>query len=242
MSAWLALALLIASFIILLQSHDIPTIAGYSSVMIAAITTACSLVIYSFELFRKDQKFIDSRILQYIGVFASFGVIFFCGYQLRNEILYVAHQVDMQVQQVSNRFVSHGIKIIFPEKEGGEIIARIRRQSNGHFIARTNINSIPLNLIVDTGASLVTLKSSDAKTVGININSLKFDVPVQTANGVIKAARVKLYKVSVGPLTAYNVDAFVFREGTLSRSLLGLSYLNRLRSYNVSGDNLSLKG
>ena len=242
MSSWLALALLIASFITLLLHHDIPTIAGFDSVLIAVITTACAICIYLLGMIVRGNKLINTKSLQNFGVIISCGVIFYCGYQLRNEIFHVAHLVDMKVQDVGNRFVSHGTKIVFPEKEGGETIAQIRRQSNGHFIARTHINFTPLNLIVDTGASLVTLKSSDAKSVGIDIKSLKFNISVQTANGVIKAARIKLHRVSVGPLTAYNVDAFVFREGTLNKSLLGLSYLNRLRSYNVSGDKLSLKG
>ena len=67
-------------------------------------------------------------------------------------------------------------------------------------------------------------------------------MPVATANGRTMAARVKLGKVSIGPLDRKNVEALVAQPGTLSQSLLGMSFLSRLRSYEFTGDFLTLRG
>ena len=242
MSAWLSLALLIASCIILLLRHDIPTIGGMDSVIVAAMVTIVALMIYILGSLIKDNKNFVRQMFQNIIVLSCLGFMFYYGYQYRSELLLVFYQVGHQFQNVSNKVVSQGIQISFPSKEGRETIVRIRKQPDGHFVAHARINSISLNLIVDTGATVVVLKPSDASSVGIDLNKLKYSVPVQTANGIAYAARIQLHKVAVGPLTAYKVDAFVVRKGTLRRSLLGLSFLNRLKSYEVSGNYLRLKG
>jgi aspartyl protease family protein len=63
-----------------------------------------------------------------------------------------------------------------------------------------------------------------------------------TANGRTVAARVRLEKVAIGPLDHKNVDALVAQPGALTQSLLGMSFLSRLRSYEFSGDFLTLRG
>ena len=64
---------------------------------------------------------------------------------------------------------------------------------------------------------------------------------MQTANGPARAAQVKLDFVSVGRAQVSDVQAFVIDKG-LETSLLGMSYLNRLQSFEVSGDRVVLKG
>ena len=227
---------------ILLLRHDVPTIGGIDSVIFAAMVTIVALMIYILGSLVKENKNIFRQIIQNVIVAGILCFVAYYGYMYRSQLLLVVHQVGHKVQDVSNKFVSQGIQITFPAKEGRDTIVRIRKQPDGHFVARTKINSVSLNLIVDTGATVVVLKPSDAALVGVDIDKLRYSVPVQTANGVAYAARVQLHKVAVGPLTAYKVDAFVVRKGTLRRSLLGLSFLNRLRSYEVSGNYLSLKG
>ena len=53
------------------------------------------------------------------------------------------------------------------------------------------------------------------------------------------AARVRLNKVAIGPLDRDQVDALVAQPGALTQSLLGMSFLSRLRSYEFSGDFLT---
>ena len=67
-------------------------------------------------------------------------------------------------------------------------------------------------------------------------------MPVQTANGRAYAARVRLERVAVGPLARRNVEALITPPGSMSKSLLGMSFLSRLRSYEFTGDVLMLRG
>ena len=97
-------------------------------------------------------------------------------------------------------------------------------------------------MIVDTGASTIVLTPEDAKSAGIDIDGLTYRVPVITANGRTVAARVRLNEVAIGPLDRKQVDALVAQPGALTQSLLGMSFLSRLRSYEFSGDFLTLRG
>jgi aspartyl protease family protein len=63
-----------------------------------------------------------------------------------------------------------------------------------------------------------------------------------TANGRTTAARVRLDSVAIGPLDRQKVDALVAEPNAMSESLLGMSFLSRLRSYEFSGDFLTLRG
>ncbi len=67
-------------------------------------------------------------------------------------------------------------------------------------------------------------------------------MPVLTANGRTLAARVRLKRVAIGPLDRNKVEALVAQPGALTQSLLGMSFLSRLRSYEFSGDFLMLRG
>jgi aspartyl protease family protein len=96
-------------------------------------------------------------------------------------------------------------------------------------------------MLVDTGASTVVLKSVDAQKLGIDVEKLRYTVPVQTANGTTYAASVKIKGLAVGPIWINEVDALVSKPGTLKDSLLGMTFLNRLRSYEFSGDFLTLR-
>jgi aspartyl protease family protein len=96
-------------------------------------------------------------------------------------------------------------------------------------------------MIVDTGASTVVLRSEDARRAGIQLSALAYTVPVETANGRAFAARVKLDKVSLGELTLDKVEALVTKPGALHQSLLGMSFLSRLHSYEFSGNQLVMR-
>jgi aspartyl protease family protein len=97
-------------------------------------------------------------------------------------------------------------------------------------------------MLVDTGASTVVLKPADAQRLGIDVNQLKYSVPVQTANGTTYAAHVRLRSLSLGPISVQDVEALVAKPGSLKENLLGMSFLSRLRSYEFTSDFLMLRG
>jgi aspartyl protease family protein len=135
-----------------------------------------------------------------------------------------------------------GSAMTVEQSSGGVTEVRIRKRIDGHFTALTKVNGKTISMIVDTGATSIVLRPEDAKKAGIDVSKLTYRVPVLTANGRTIAARVRLDEVSIGPLDRKNVDALVAPKGAMSQSLLGMSFLSRLRSYEFSGDFLTLRG
>jgi aspartyl protease family protein len=126
-----------------------------------------------------------------------------------------------------------------PDNYGGHV--RIPADRAGHYVAEAQINGRNVNVMVDTGASLVILRYEDARALGLVYGSDKFDVAVQTANGTAKALRVKLYNVRLGSISLDDIEALVMEEGLLNNNLLGMSFLRRLSRYEVRGDTLVLE-
>ena len=119
--------------------------------------------------------------------------------------------------------------------------ARLSMSGNGHFMAKAQINGRTVRVLVDTGASTVALSHEDARKAGFRPDDLDFDKPVSTANGVINAARVKIDRIEVGSILVEGVDGMVLPKGALSVSLLGMSFLGRLDSYEVRDGVLYLR-
>ena len=122
--------------------------------------------------------------------------------------------------------------------QGGEAIVRSRL--GGAFAVTAHINGARATLLFDTGASMVVLTASDARRAGVNAASLVYDVPVTTENGSAMAAEVRLDEMSVGPIAMRRVPALVAKPGALEESLLGRSFLERLKSYSVERGKLIL--
>jgi len=116
----------------------------------------------------------------------------------------------------------------------------IMRSGNGHFGVRAEVNDESMSLLVDTGASYVTLTESDAADIGIDIPALSFSVPIRTANGTIRAAATEVERIAIGPIERRNVPALVAPGHALDQSLLGLSFLDTLHGYAIRGDRLVL--
>jgi aspartyl protease family protein len=135
-----------------------------------------------------------------------------------------------------------GTAMTVETSSGGLTEVKLRKRLNGHFTANVEVNGEAVSMIVDTGASSIVLRPEDARAAGIDVDEMTFQVPVLTANGRTMAARVWLDDVSVGPLDRTRVEALIAQPGALSQSLLGMSFLSRLRSYEFSGDYLTLRG
>jgi aspartyl protease family protein len=116
----------------------------------------------------------------------------------------------------------------------------IERGLDGHFGVRASVEDVPMTLMVDTGASFVTLTPADARKAGIDPDKLNFSVPIRTANGMIQAAPVTIKSLAVGSIARRDVAALVAPPRSLEDSLLGMSFLNTLNGYAISGDRLVL--
>src|SRR5262245_18270634 len=125
--------------------------------------------------------------------------------------------------------------------ESGRTVALARTQSSD-FQIMTEINGQNIPMILDTGASAVVLTNEAAKAVGLPVEVIKYTVNIATANGHTKAAEATLDRVAIGSIVERSVPALIAQPGQLRTSLLGMSFLNRLQSWEVRGDRLVLRG
>ena len=117
----------------------------------------------------------------------------------------------------------------------------LKADRNGHYITKADINGTAIAVMVDTGATGVALSYEDAEKVGLRPHGLDFDIPISTANGVVKAARVTLRRVEVDNVRVRDVDGMVLPEGAMRGSLLGMSFLGRLSSFKIENGVLYLR-
>jgi aspartyl protease family protein len=103
--------------------------------------------------------------------------------------------------------------------------------TSGHVFVDAEINGAPVRLLLDTGATLLTLSLADAHAAGIDRSELDFVRRVITANGVAHMAPVTLREVRIEQLSLADVPAAVLEN--LNISLLGMSLLQRLPSYQL---------
>ncbi|MGD9803896.1 MAG: TIGR02281 family clan AA aspartic protease [Hyphomicrobiaceae bacterium] len=159
----------------------------------------------------------------------ALGLILVAGYSYRDELGRIAFRI-------AGEFSPPGASLSVEQRQAGERAVRIRRRGDGHFVARVSVDGASVSMLVDTGASTVVLRQSDARLLGVDTRRLRYTVPVQTANGLAYAAHARLREVAIGSITLHNVDALVAQPGALKESLLGMSFLSRLRSYEFAGD------
>ena len=117
----------------------------------------------------------------------------------------------------------------------------IPRDSRGHFQVEARVDGRRLNFMVDTGASTIALTASAAARLGIHPGPRDFTINVRTANGIARAAPVRLNMVEVGDLVVRDVAALVSADGVLSENLLGLSFLTKLRRFEYAHGKLVLE-
>ncbi|HEX4891566.1 MAG TPA: TIGR02281 family clan AA aspartic protease [Alphaproteobacteria bacterium] len=120
-------------------------------------------------------------------------------------------------------------------------VVYLRAVERGHFLADAAVNGTHVRFLVDTGASIVGLSASDAQRLGMDLKKLNFDITVSTANGETKAARVTLDEIKIGSISRKKVDALIARDGEMSISLLGMSFLNSLGSFEMGDGVLILR-
>lgn len=125
-------------------------------------------------------------------------------------------------------------------KRFGEI--RIPAARDHQFYVTAAVNNAPAPFLVDTGASYVALRDSDARRAGVHTSWADFSHPVRTANGETKAAYVEIDVIEIGGLRVENVKAFILADEQLGVNLLGMSFLSRLESVEARGGELVLRG
>jgi aspartyl protease family protein len=119
---------------------------------------------------------------------------------------------------------------------------QIARGQGGEFALRARINGIAAPMVIDTGATSVVLTYETAKAAGLPLELLEYDVDLETAGGHTRAARLTLDRLAIGKLVERSVPALVVPHGQMKTNLLGMSFLDRLESFEVRTDRLVLHG
>lgn len=125
---------------------------------------------------------------------------------------------------------------------GGSRVETIMGDQRGHFGVAGRVDGTRIDLMVDTGASLVVLREEDAERVGIHLRRSDFTGRSSTANGTGSFAPVTLRSLRIGEIELRDVQAAVVPRGQLGVNLLGMSFLKRLRSFDIAGNRITLRG
>ena len=169
-----------------------------------------------------------SQALEAILFWTVVGLLLVVGYTYRFELRDVADRVIAEL--MPGHVAGHGRDV------------QVVRGNSGDFAVVAHINGARIPMVLDTGASSVVLTQEAAKAAGLPIEVLNYTVNVDTANGRTRAAPVTLDRLAVGGLTERAVPALVAQHGQLKTNLLGMTFLNRLASWEVRGDKLRMRG
>lgn len=233
MTTWLALFIL-AFAAILLVADESGMIAGLDAATFGYVALFLALLVFIGGGMLGSYRGRAGTMVRDAVTWLALGLGLIAIYAYKDELMPIAARVVGELLP--------GSAMTVEQSSGGVTEVRIRKRLDGHFTANVTVNGKEVSMIVDTGASSIVLRPQDARKAGIDVKRLTYRVPVLTANGRTLAARVRLEEVAIGPLDRKKVDALVAQPGALSQSLLGMSFLSRLRSYEFSGDFLTLRG
>jgi aspartyl protease family protein len=222
------LAVLAIACIVLVMHHDEGMIGSLTTGDFASLSYRLVLLIFLGSAVIVMFRGRLSQAVKAALLWIAFGMALLVGYTYRFELRGVADRVMAEV--VPGHVIAHGRSV------------EVARAFNGDFDISARINGARVAMVLDTGASSVVLTREDAKAAGLPLEVLAYTAVIETANGRTRAAPVRLDRVAVGDLVERSVDALVAQPGQLKTSLLGMSFLNRLQSWEVRGDRLLLHG
>jgi aspartyl protease family protein len=225
---WILLAGLLIAIVVLIMRHDSGTIGPLSTHEFSSLAYKIALLVFLggtvLTFFR--ERF--AKALEAAVFWIVLGLILALGYTYRFELRDIGERVLAEL--VPGRVITHARAV------------EVARGNTGDFAVATLVNGARVHMVLDTGASSVVLTRDDAKAAGLPLEVLAYTVNIDTANGRARAAPVTLDRVAVGGLVERSVPALIAQAGQLKTSLLGMSFLNRLQSWEVRGDRLMMRG
>lgn len=217
------------SLIVMIGRHDQGTVGGLSIDEFGGFAYYGALLLFvgGAVLMMFRQK--PSQALEAALFWVVVGFVLVFAYSYRGELRGASERVlsELMPGRVTMR---------------GERSVDIVRGRGGDFQVAAQVNGSRVAMVLDTGASAVVLTQEAAKAAGLPIEVLSYTVKVETANGRAHAASVTLDRLAVGGIVERAVPALVAQPGQLHISLLGMSFLNRLESWEVRGDRLMMRG
>ena len=167
-------------------------------------------------------------------------------YTLREELKQEAQntQVQQQARSISTQQTkdSHAsanerdnIKVTYAGRK-----TKIRSDARGHYHVTARMNGRKVKVLVDTGATAVAINKSTARRLGLRLKQSDFKYEVSTANGKVRAAQAYIERIEIGRVYANDVRAAILPDSSLNETLLGMSFLNQMKSFQISNGELVL--
>ncbi len=205
--------------------------------MMGRVSTFVALLIFSHLMLFSGQAMaasVQGKDVQVVGLFSGAAVVLIDGkrhlikkgqtkngvklIKADNQQAVVVFDGQRKTLGLTREGTSGGGYAPAPEKPAVKLI-----RNNGHYWATGQINGRSVRMIVDTGASLISMGAREAKRLGIDYKKGKTGYS-QTANGVIKNYQITLREVKIGGIVQRNVAASVSKAD--HPILLGMSFLN----------------
>lgn len=167
------------------------------------------------------------RHLRHAAIWVALAAVAALGFAYREELAGVPRHLQLAFS--TGRAVTvgdHELEIPQDDQGAFEVIGRVDGQ--------------PVRFLIDTGASDTVLSPADARRLGIDPGKLRYDEEAETANGRGYAAPYVVRRLEVGPIALENFRVAI-NQAPMNGSLLGLSFLNRLASFEIHGRKLFLK-
>lgn len=239
MAAWIGIGILVVAAIILVLTHNDSLPGGVTHDSFARMVMGVALLIVIgggvLTSYAGNAGLFFKQAAAWLGIGLALVVV----YVFRPELTMMAERTMGAL--MPGRPVSMTPADTSPNSTGGPQIVAIAADRGGQFSADALVNGTHVRFLVDTGASAVILTPEDALRAGIDVKQLKYTVPIRTANGTNHAAAEKLDEIRVGTITVRDVRALVAKPDLLSTSLLGMTFLSKLRSFKISGGQLVLE-
>jgi aspartyl protease family protein len=224
---WIALFGIAVAAAVMIGTDDRRSIAGLSTDQFGALSFYSILAVAAgaavVMVFRKR----ISRAIEAALFWLAVALVLFYGYTYRADLRVIADRAMAELMPG------------YAAKRGNNTVEIVRGRS-GDFQVAAQVNGTRVAMALDTGASAVVLTQEAAKAVGLPVEMLSYTVQVDTANGRARAAAITLDRIAVGGIVERSVAALVAQPGQLRTSLLGMSFLNRLESWEARGDKLML--
>jgi len=224
---WLVLAALVAGFVFLVATQE-PGFGGQGDRYARIIGLSVLGTVIAVGILGSRRRL--GAVARGLSAWAAIILAVMAGYQYRYELQDILSRVTAGLVPGSPLSVS---------ADGNAV--SLLKAGNGHFEARITINGVPVHAVVDTGATTTVLSAADARAVGVDPATLAYVVPVQTANGLARAARFTAGEIAVGTIVRRNMTVLVAEAGTLEQTLLGMSFLGSLSGFDVRGDRMILR-
>ncbi len=219
--------IIITILFIIFFKKDIGPITLDNDKLLYTIYTVLVLSALIIAIFNSKTPF--KQLIKAAGAWVIIIGVLLIGFSYKSELVRIYNRVYANL--IPGNYVKDNKKTVI-----------VYANQYGHYYVNSITQGANIKYLIDTGATTVSLTRADAEKIGIDINKLNYTQKVSTANGIVLSAPVKLDYIQINDIIVEDIRASVSQDNGLEKSLLGMSFLNKLNSFEVSEDSLKMIG